>query len=767
MIGRTLGRYRILEPLGEGGMGRVYLAEDPTLARRVAIKVLSPEAAGDASQRQRLLLEARAASGLNHPNILTIHDLGEEDGVLYVAMERVDGRTLRAWAGGRAQSPSVVLALVRQATRALAVAHAAGLVHRDLKPENLMVRDDGLVKILDFGLARSVSPLPEEETAARTMPGTILGTAPYMSPEQVLGRPAGPPSDVFSTGTLLYELLTGRHPFAAGGAIDTMHRILHETPAAPSTLTREVPAALDFIVMKTLAKDPARRYATARELDVDLETCEESLGAGRTPAAPAGVAPAKGAPRAIAVLPFKNIGGNSELDHLGLGLADAVINRLSTSPDLVVRATSAIGRYDKQLVEPAQVARELDVVAVLDASFQRAGGRFRATARLVDAEGRALWAGKVDLDFADVFDVQDQVASGISTALTARLGSASDRVSSEPRDPRAFDLYMRAQARRSEGSPEAFREAVTHLEEAVRLDPTYVDAWAGLAGVYHGMFDSGFDADPIWLQRSAAANARALALDPDHPGALYQQGAAHLVAGRKAEAYPALVAAHRRLPNDFLILHYLAYLFRLSGMLEAFEDAERRAIEIDPTQPWSWWTMIRVEIERGRLDEARSWLEQTQLRFGDQSGSRNRLWGLWLAEGRDAEALAAIDASGDVGLNSNIAIHRAVALARLGRRDEARQALLAVDAACRLDMDFAALAAMVETLRGDRDAAFGWLARATELGNDSIHLYENPAAFGPLYDDPRWAAFLAGVKERNAEAKRAFAWPLPGSARAT
>jgi serine/threonine protein kinase len=237
MMDTVLGRYRLVSLLGEGGMGQVFLAEDPALGRRVAVKVLPPGFASDPERRTRLVHEARAASALNHPNILTVHDLGEEGGSLFVAMELVEGETLRAWAQRSQRSPVEVLRLARQAARGLAAAHAAGLV-----PENLMVRADGLLKILDFGLARSLTPAESERT--RTLPGTVLGTAPYMSPEQVLGQTAGPASDLFSLGTVLYELLTGKHPFDAGSTVETLHHILHETPAPRSSTPRWGPTSI-------------------------------------------------------------------------------------------------------------------------------------------------------------------------------------------------------------------------------------------------------------------------------------------------------------------------------------------------------------------------------------------------------------------------------------------------------------------------------------------------------------------------------------------
>ncbi len=767
MIGRSLGRYRILEPLGEGGMGRVYLAEDPSLGRRVAIKVLPAELSRDAAFRARLLLEARLASALNHPNILTVHDLGEQDGTLYVATELVDGVTLREWAAGRGSGPPAeVLALVRQATRALAVAHAQGLVHRDLKPENLMVRRDGLLKILDFGLARSVSPEPDQATMLRTAPGTILGTAPYMSPEQVLGQPAGPGSDVFSIGTLLYELLTGCHPFTAGSAVETMHRILHDTPDPPSTLVPGLPSALDFVLAKALARDPSRRHATARDLDIDLEACEAAIAASASRGATPGAAPppatpmaAGDAPRAIAVLPFKHIGGSAELDYLGIGLADALITRLSTSPDLVVRATSSIARYEKSPVDTRHVAQELEVSAVLDASFQRAGSRFRATARLIEEPGgRALWAGKIDLDFDDIFTVQDEVASGIANALSARLGGVG-RGRYTP-SPQVFELYLRAREPDRTHSREGLLSKIGLVEQAVAREPMYADAWAYLAKLLQSMVDAGYDSDEAWTRRADEACRRALEIDPGHSYARYARGGLDLVRGRKREAYRAFVARHREHPNDFQPLHYLAYVFRLCNLVDRALAAERLAIERDPSLPWSYWSSIHLLADSRRDAEAAALLEQAQVRFPDHATTHLFPLALMRNQGRFAEI---VEEAPRISLSADDARARfdwAYALIRLGRPDEARSHIGILEPFARVDMDFAASQAVLVGWLGERDAAFGHLARAAELGNDSVYLYEREDLYGPLHGDPRWAPFLAARRERAESHRDELLWPI-------
>jgi len=762
MIGTTLGRYRVLQPLGEGGMGRVYLAEDPTLSRRVAVKILPPAFAADGERRERLLLEARAASALNHPNIVTIHDLGEQDGSLYVAMEFIDGPTVRAWVGQARRTPAEIVALVRQATRGLAVAHAAGLVHRDLKPENLMVRGDGILKVLDFGLARSATPREEAATQAHTLPGTILGTAPYMSPEQVLGRPAGPASDVFSLGTLLYELLTARHPFDAGNAIETMHRILHEAPTPPSKLVPGLPAEFDFVLGKALAKDPTRRYANAREFDLDLETCEAALGAS-APApegAPSATKTEAAGPLAIAVLPFKNIGGSPDLNYLGIGLADAVITRLSSSPDLVVRATSSIARYENQPVDPRHVAQELEVGAVLDASFQRAGHRFRATARLIDAKsGQALWAGKIDLDFDDIFTVQDEVANGIAQALAARLSpGASARYTPSPE---VFEMLLRSQEPYRTGLMSGFESSIELLERVVAREPQYADAWAQLAKIYHSMADAGFDADPRWFDKADTAARCALALDPDQPGALFTLAALELVRGRKREAYHALIALHRAQPNNGPFLHYLAYLFRLSNLVDAALDADLRCITADPTQPWAYWMYGRVAVEAGRMDEARSMYSKIHARLPDHPTTQALECMLLRHEGRLEEiADRASRFVVEGARTSSGPLEFAYALLRLGRLEEARPFIAVLEPHAASDMDYAAYQAALKAWLGDRDAAFAHLARAVELGNDSLYLYERADLFGPLHDDPRWEPFLAGVRARCADWAREFVWPV-------
>lgn len=739
-------------------MGEVYLAEDPVLGRRVAVKVLPAEFSRDPERRERLLHEARAASALNHPNIVVVHDVGETGGVLWVAMEWVEGETLRTWGVPR-RSPAEVLGIWRQIARALQEAHAASLVHRDLKPENLMVRRDGIAKILDFGLARSVSPGTMARTA--TMPGVILGTAPYMSPEQVLGQPAGPSSDLFSLGTIFYELLTGKHPFAAPTPVETMHRILHETPENPSRVNGALTSDFDFVLSKLLSKEPSRRHPSARDLDVDLEILECGCLAA-VPSRPADGGQRSGSgPRAIAVLPFKNIGGDRDLAYLGIGLADALITRLSTSPDLVVRATASIARYEGQAVDPRHVGQELDVSAVLDASYQRAGDRFRATARLVETPGgRAVWAGKVDVRFEDIFDVQDQVAQGIAEALAATVTVPAAAKGFTP-DPRAYDLVLRAARASNAATPEAFREGVAYAEQAVEIQPDYAHAWARYAEFCHGLVDGGFDSDPVWLEKTEHALRRAMELDPEEPLAQFVLGAFRLTRGRKREAWDALLEARRLAPNTPIVYHYLGYLFRLSDMLEESIAAERHGIAIDLSVPWTWFGLIRSLILLERIDEARQEIDRARTRFPGHP--RLVIFEAYCVEfeGAHREALDMTNRVPARDMSAGDRLRRAFLEAVLGQRDAAWRTVKADESAVRIDMDHAAVGASIFAHLGEPDAAFELLHRATELGNDCLALYRSADHFGPLHADVRWGPFVSGVERRVAEWKRSFQWPLP------
>jgi serine/threonine-protein kinase len=765
-------------------MGRVYLAEDPVLRRRLAIKLLPPEYQTHADRRNRLLQEARAASALNHPNIIVVHDLGESEGAMFLAMEYVEGTTLRAWAKEAKRGPAEVLDLVRQATGALEVAHRAGLVHRDLKPENLMVRPDGVIKVLDFGLARSVAPT--DLSATQTIPGTVVGTLLYMAPEQVLGQSAQPGSDLFSLGVILYELLTGTHPFAAASWADTMHKILHENPTPPSQCDASLGAEFDFVLSKVMAKDPSRRHPSAADFKNDLAT----LGS-RCRQASASMRAHGDRPRTLAVLPFKNIGGNPALGYLSLGLADAVITQLASSPDLIVRATNAVASYENKPVDPRRAGEELEAEAVLDTSFQLVSGRLRATARLVEVvTGRMLWAGKVDVSSDDVFELQDRVAHGIAEALTVRhtpVGSAGRAVAAsrgevharDPREsssdaplapprpsftpaPQAYEHFLRGMDAYRKFDRERNLEAIRHFEESARLEPGFARAWAMLGEARQWVASMGWDPDSVWFARAEEALARAIEIDPGDGFVHYLSATLHIAHGRKREAYVDLKTALAGMPHFAHVYHYFAYLFRLADLLDHAIDAEERCWRIEPNDPFSYTGMIRMLPLQGEFARAQEWVERGRLRFGSAPAFEASEMMFLCLSSRFEEMLERYGALGKHAHPLGTA-SLAIALLQLGHRERARQVISEFQNYAAMDMDAAAWAAAIMGRLGETDRAFQHLSRATALGLDSATVYEHPVLFEPLHGDPRWRAFIGGVRTRVESYRREFQWPIGGA----
>jgi TolB-like protein len=510
----------------------------------------------------------------------------------------------------------------------------------------------------------------------------------------------------------------------------------------------------DFVLGKALSKDPRKRHSSMADLDVDLETLECGCG----PSAPSKTVE-KDSPRTIAVLPFKNIGGDPAMSYLGVGLADAVITRLSTSPDLIVRTTSSIMPYENQSVDPRRVAQELDVSSVLDASFQRMGDRFRATARLVEAvTGRTIWAGKVDLRLEDLFEVQDQVAHGIAEALVARQDAGLSSAKKAYTPGAEFERVLRGLDGMRRATLEGVEFAIGQFEQATRAEPKYPRAWAHLAFAYHAMVDGGYSADPEWFRKSGEALARAMALDPEDGYMHFVAGAAHLVRGRKREAYRELQASLRLAPNVSLTYHYVEYLFRLCDMYEEAIGAGARAVELEPYTPWAYGALVRIESIHGRQDRAREWMELERRRIGSERVGRLDAIVL-VTEGRYQEAYEGICRPGpDTGPVPPPAYGLIAQLA--GKTEDAAAIFERSRGDAEIDMDGAADAAAYLGLIGQNDEAFRLLGRATELGNDMLTHYERARWYEPLRSDPRWKPFIEGVRGRVEQYKREFRWPL-------
>lgn len=576
MIGRTLARYRILEPLGAGGMGEVYRARDTRLERDVAVKVLPARLADDPESRRRFELEARAVASLSHPNVLAIHDFGVEEGTAFAVTELLRGETLRdEMSRAGALPPARAADVARQTAAGLAAAHDQAIVHRDLKPENLFVTADGPLKILDFGLAKTVAadhapgPAVTQDLSAATLPGTVLGTAAYMAPEQAHGGELDARTDLFALGVILYEMLAGTNPFRRETPLATLGSILHDHPPRIETVAAGVPAGLAQLVNECLEKDPERRPSSAREILRRLES------SGAIDRAASGATRASDAIDSLAVLPFVNESGDADTDFLSDGLTDNLIDNLSQLPSLRVMARSTVFSYRDRSLAPQQIADALRVRAVLTGRLHRRGAELVVRAELVDAsDGTRLWGGRFDRAATDLLHIEDEIAREISGKLRLRLSTEERSLLAKrhTESPGAYEAYLRGRHVWNQWkTPDGMRTAIGFFEKALELDPLFARAFAGLADGWNML-----------------GNIKALPPGEAYPRAktAAQQGLA--IDDAVAELHTSLGFVHRHWDWNW----------------EAAERSYRRAIALNPGYPIAhrWYGHLLAGL--GRHDEA-------------------------------------------------------------------------------------------------------------------------------------------------------------------
>jgi len=546
--GVRLGPYEILAPLGHGGMGEVYRACDVRLGRDVAIKVLPAALATNADARARFEREAKAIARLSHPNILSIFDFGTQNGVAYAVTELLKGATLRH--AGPA-SPKRAIEYTLQMARGLGAAHDKGIVHRDLKPDNLFVTADGHLKILDFGIAKWTEPSPGDEAQTRSLvtdPGTIIGTVDYMSPEQIRAQPADHRSDIFSLGVVLYELLSGQHPFKRESIAETMAAILSEEPRSWG---RFVPPALDRVVQHCLEKRPERRFQSAHDIAFALE--EATMTVAGSSSGPAAQGASIAAVDSLAVMPLVNESASSETDYLSDGLTDSLIDSLSQLPRLRVMARSTVFQYKDRGLGPQQIGKELGVRAVLSGRLIERRDSIVVHVELVDVgDGTRLWGKRFNRPLVDLLAVEEEISREICDNLRITLSqSESDRLARrQTENPEAHQVYLKGRYVWSRWkTPAGMKTSIGLFERALELDPLYARAFAGLADSY-----------------SVLGNVKALPPDEAYPKAktAAQQGLA--IDDTLAELHTSLGFIHRMWDWDW----------------EAAEAAYQRAIALNP-----------------------------------------------------------------------------------------------------------------------------------------------------------------------------------------
>ena len=463
LTGRVMGRYQVQEKIGAGGMGVVYRALDTRLGRTVALKVLPPDVTADPERRSRFVREAKAASALNHPNIITIFDIDRVDGIDFIAMEYIAGRTLQDIIARRELSAADAVNFAVQIVQALVAAHSAGIIHRDIKPANIMIAGypagSAQVKVLDFGLAKLTESAPSGDTLSEDMTkGSIIGTAAYMSPEQAEGKSIDARSDIFSFGSVLYEMLSGRRAFRGDSNLAILTAVLRETPEP----VPGIPANLQNIVSRCLQKDPGLRIQSAVELKLALEACLPLSIASSSPV------------KTIAVLPFTNLSGDKENEYFSDGLTEEMISALTRLPGLRVTArTSAFALRGKNL-DIREIGARLNVEHILEGSVRSSGNRVRVTAQVVNvADGYQLWSERYDREMRDVLDIQDEISHAIVDTLRVHLAKDISLVRRHTNSPEAYSLYLRGRHYQEKHTPEGYSKARQCFEQALAADSQY------------------------------------------------------------------------------------------------------------------------------------------------------------------------------------------------------------------------------------------------------------------------------------------------------
>ncbi len=767
--GAWLGRYRVVSLLGRGGMGEVYRAHDERLGRDVAVKVLRSGTRASPALQNRFETEAKAVGSLNHPNVVAVFDAGEENGCPYLVTELLEGETLAERLRKGALAPAAAVEAALGVARALEAAHAVGVVHRDLKPANVFLTMDGRIKVLDFGLAKWTQL--EAVSRESTMPGALLGTPGYMSPEQARGEAADACSDLFSLGALLYEMLCGSAPFRRSSPVEDLHAILNEDPPPLEASRRGIPRNVETVVRRCLAKNPDERFQSAREVVAALTPTAGARIERTAPAQPmrarlalvlvgigllaavAGLlyhfllrssrpAPAAEQPTSIAVVPFVNMSSDKESEYFSDGVTEELINALANVPGLRVASRTSVFALKGKGLDARQIGEKLSVKTLLEGSVRREGNALRVTAQLISVDDDVhLWSQGYDRELKSIFALEDEIAHSIAQTLRRRLagGESAALVKPATSSQDAHDLYLRGQYFKERRTAESLRKATAYFEQAIEKDPHYALAYVALAdsASLRAQYDDGVRASAV-LPKARQAVMRALEVDPGLAEAHASLGVIALGEYDWLAAERSLRRAMELKPEYPEAHHWLALTLGFTGRLREARSEAQQAVQLDPASLIRNNAVGVVALWDRDFRAAEAAFKRTLEMDPMFAPPHSFLGELYAAQGRYAEAEAELDKGGGSLRQKYLGLVYALA----GRREDALRIVQQLEQRAEHEYVSAASRGFTWVALGEKERGYALLQkdcaeRTWLLRNVKVH---------PIYDfmraDPGFKSLL-------------------------